>query len=483
MRAPSHDSTPRPLWILVAFLLVVAAYAMSGVADFSDSALAVPTANSLLYDGDLDLSEFTHRSGVEAHYGLQEVGGRRVDYFPWLTAVFAIPVVALWDLLSAVGITTNSADLVGMTDVAGLQIFAGSTWAAAAAVVLALVADRLRRMSGEAMHGQAGDGVLPPLPPSRVLPAYSLVIALGTGLWSTASRGMWQHGPSLLLCGLAVLCTLRALEAATQDRRRDALIAAAGLFAGLSYWVRPTNVVLCGVLALWLARRRPQALVPLVGGVAAAMALVVPLNLVLLGTAVPPYFRASRIGWHSDLPQAVAANLISPSRGLFVFSPFLVAALVLSGRRLRSSLPHELQVVVSTFLLGALGYLVAVSAYGERWWAGESYGPRFMSESVVLLAPLALLAIFGPLPRRVAWTAGSPRARLAAAVVVAMVGWSVLAHGQAALLTEVRCWNKEPTNVDLAPSRVWGLARPQVTEGLRLVATGDIAELRGRCLL
>ena len=487
VRAPSQGSDPRPArspQIVLAFLLVFAIYAMSGVTDFSDSALAVPTANSLLYNGDLDLSEYAERHAFADRYALREVEGRHVDYFPWLTSVFAVPVVALWDLLAGMGLTTSSSELIGTTGLGPLQILAGSTWAAAAAVALALVADRLRRMVAAGVSGPPRGGVLPALPQRWVVPGYAVVIGLGTSLWSTASRGMWQHGPSLLLCALAVLCTLRALDAPERAGRAEVTFAAAGAFAALSYWVRPTNVVLCAVLVLWLARRRPRALVPLAGGAAATTALLVPLNLALLGTVLPPYFQASRIGWHGDLPQAMAANLVSPSRGLFVFSPFLLAALVFLGRRRRGSLPAEVQVVVTTFLLGALGYLVAVSAYGERWWAGESFGPRFMSESIVLLAPLALLVIFGPLPARAgSEAAGTSSLPVLRGLAVALMAWSVLVRAQGALLVEVRCWNKEPVNVDLEPSRVWDLGRPQVTEGLRLAAGGDLAGSDGRCVV
>jgi hypothetical protein len=477
LRSEGGTAPRRVRHVLSAFVLVFAVYVSCGVSDFSDSLLSVPTAHSLLHDGDLDLSEFSDHPGLDAHYGMQDLGGRRVDYFPWLTAVFAVPVVALWDLLASAGITTSSEELIGTTGVRTLQVVAGSTWAAAAAVVLALVTDRLRRLAiADRGPGVRRGGLLPDLG-DRAVPVHALVIGLGTALWSTASRGMWQHGPSILLCGLAVLFLLTSLDARS-PRRGDALVVAAGVCAGLSYWVRPTNVVLLGVLVLWLALRRRRDLPALAVGVLAAMAVVVSLNLVLLGTVQPPYFQASRVGWHAALPEAVAANLVSPARGLFVFSPFLLAALALLGRERRSALGGELRAIVVSFLLGTVGYLVAVSAYGERWWAGESYGPRFMSESIVLLAPLALLVIFGPRP-----ASARPRSRWVQGAVIASMVWSIVAHGQSALVTEVRCWNKEPVNVDLAPNRVWDLARPQVSEGVRLVATGALDDGPRRCEL
>ena len=46
----------------------------------------------------------------------------------------------------------------------------------------------------------------------------ALAFAFGTSAWSTASRSLWQHGPSMLLLGLALLAQLRRWPAAAKTR-------------------------------------------------------------------------------------------------------------------------------------------------------------------------------------------------------------------------------------------------------------------------
>lgn len=473
----------------LSFLLVLAVYSSSNVSDFGDGYLALPTAHSLLYQRDLDLGEFSGEPFFEEHYGMVRVGGRDVDYFPYLTAVFATPVVAAWDVLGVAGITTSSEELIRGGRMRQLQVLAASTVTAAAAVVLALVTRRLlllsiraRRGDGAAQgsggQGAAGSGAW--LGPDHrwALPVYATVIALGTTLWSTASRALWQHGPSVLVCGSALLCVVHLLGS-DDPRRRRRLALAAGVLAGLSYWARPTNAVLCVALMGLLAWRRRAAVVPFVAGAAGIQVLVVAANLVLLGRALPPYFTASRVGWHGQLPEAAAANLVSPARGLFVFSPFLLAALLLLLPRRWSRLGADLQAVVVAAVLGSLGYLLAVSAYGEKWWAGHSYGPRFMTEAVVLLAPLALVVIFGPGEDHGSPATGHAGSRWRLLGVMAIAA-SVFTHMMGAQVAGVRCWNREPVDVDRDPSIVWDVARPQVLEGARLVIRGEVQEAAGR---
>jgi hypothetical protein len=281
---------------------------------------------------------------------------------------------------------------------------------------------------------------------------------------------MWQHGPSVAL-GAA---TMLMLVAALRDPRHAARNAcAAGAFVSLAYWVRPTNVVLTLVLLGVLVVRRPRLVLPAAGAAVATHALAVGANLVLLGTALPPYFTASRVGWHPELPEALAANVMSPARGLLVFSPFLLgaAALLLPSRR--AILGRDLGTYAVAAGGGAVAYLVVVSAFGEKWWAGHSFGPRFMTETLVLLAPLAVIGIFGPRTG----TDGPGRAMRVLAVVA--IGWSVLVHMTGAQVAGTRCWSTEPRDIDTAPERVWDLGDPQVVAGLRALARPD--ERSGTC--
>ena len=99
-----------------------------------------------------------------------------------------------------------------------------------------------------------------------------------------------------------------------------------GVVLALAYVCRPTASLAIVAFAIYVAVRSPAQLVRFLLGGAAVAAVFVVVNLATYGDVLPSYFRATCIGENDDLLEALAANLVSPSRGLFVFSPVLVLA-------------------------------------------------------------------------------------------------------------------------------------------------------------
>ena len=100
--------------------------------------------------------------------------------------------------------------------------------------------------------------------------------------------------------------------------------------------------------------------------------------------AVPSYFSFSVTG--------LVGLLISPSRGLFVFSPVLLFALPGMSRCLRAPTEPSLRLMT---LAGLSTYFL----YGfiATWWGGWVYGPRYMTD---LIPFFALWLAICPQPRR-----------------------------------------------------------------------------------
>lgn len=444
---------------LAGFLLLLAVFACSPNTDGGDGYLALPTAHSLLRQGDLDLQEFSDAEWYGRHYAQVEVEGRQLDYFPWMTAAAAVPLVGLWELGAAAGALPDPATAIRADDFGTARILSASVLAAAAATALGLLTRRLMQMvAASTAQGDQHWWIAPDAAWSVTL--WTLVIGLGTSLWSTASRTLWQHGPSALL-GAGALLALTVVLGRPDSRRRDVGAAVAcGSLLALAYWVRPTNLVLAlGVLAVVIVRRR-SALGTIVASFVAVQALVLVANTVLVGEAVPPYFSSGRIGRHHELVEAVAANLVSPARGLLVFSPFLLGGLALLLPTRRKLLGADLSALGCMAGAVVVGILVAVAAYGEKWWAGHSFGPRFMSEALVVLGPMALVGIFGP-------RAGRPSGRLVRVTWMVAIVASVAAHAGGAWSGEALCWNSTPVSIDDQPSRVWDWNDAQLTAALR----------------
>ena len=126
-------------------------------------------------------------------------------------------------------------------------------------------------------------------PQRRLAILCGLVFAFGTSVWSIASRSMWQHGPSLLLLALGLLCLNRMTGAGASDRGATKLALPCGAAFAAALAVRPTNVIPLAVVgvALMVASRR---LVPRF--VAGALVVLVPwiaVTYVTYGSLVQPY--------------------------------------------------------------------------------------------------------------------------------------------------------------------------------------------------
>jgi len=460
--------------VAAAFLALFGIYFSSPVWSRSDPLWVPYTAQRLLDHQDLDLSARGFRVGDD--YALVEQDGQVVSYFPWMTAALTTPLVLLHRMIEPLGVLTPIDVQLDELDVGQFQRFAGGLFAATAATVLALLARRLLRMADR--PGEDGD-------PDRVVqrvaerwwfvPLCTFVIGLGTSLWSTASRGLWQHGPGILVLGGAWLAALHdpsSVDADNGSALRRFPVIASGVLAGLAFGIRPTNVVPVIALGAFLAWRRRETLMTWVISVLGVVVAVIGANVVLLDSPLPSYFSADRAGFHPEYVRAVIDDVLSPSRGLVVFSPWLVLAVLTVWPTRRRLLSADTLAFAWTGLAGCVGSLLVAASYGEHWWAGHSYGPRFLSETVVVLGPLALLAVFGPRP------ATTAARRLSTVVAPILIVGSMLMHAPGALTEVTECWSRSPVDVDTSPARVEDWSDPQFVAGwVTLVSDGPDAPI------
>ena len=207
----------------------------------------------------------------------------------------------------------------------------------------------------------------------------ALAFAFGTAAWSTASRSMWQHGPSMLFLSLAALVAL-------QSRTRPQAARWLGLPLAAAYVVRPTNAIPLVAFGLWTVLYRRRQALWFGAGATAVLLPFVAVNLATYGSLLPPYYAAQRLGNTPHFFEAMAGNLVSPGRGLLLFSPILTLAVAGFVLRLRARKLDGLDLVLAACVGG---HWVAISSF-PRWWGGDAYGPRFFSDVVPFLVALSL---------------------------------------------------------------------------------------------
>lgn len=269
----------------------------------------------------------------------------------------------------------------------------------------------------------------------------ALLFALATSAYSVGGRAIWQHTPSMLLLTIIVYMLLRAEE-------KPALAAWVGFPVALSYTVRPTDSLFVLVFTAYVAVRHRKYLLGYLLAAAPVAAIFLAYNYSIYKTILTPYYQTPLDGF---LPRnwrrmsvGLAGNLISPSRGLFVFTPvFLFSIWSMIRQKWKTPLSPWLAIL-------PLLHWLAVSSYVSNWWAGHSYGPRFFTD----LTPIFVLFL---IPYFQNWQELSRGLRIVF-VTLALIGMAI--HLRGGWSVSVIRWNVDPANIDQHPERNWNWSDP-----------------------
>jgi hypothetical protein len=303
----------------------------------------------------IDLSsERYYQTRRRLHYSAIRVDDRILPAYPLGTGLLSVPYAALteltlpggdWDVLAQ----RRDKHLAALLTVASaVLLFAG-----------------VRRRHGEA---------------SAL--ATAVLFAASTTVLSSASQALWSMTGELF-------CLCVALFLLLPGGGSVARAVAAGVAAGGAFVCRPTAVLAGGAIAILLWRHRRELLAY---GLAQAVTVGVAALLLqsVYGHPLGGYGLANgRERWGSHVAQGLAATLVSPSRGLLLFFPF-VLLVPLGLPALRGD--RQLRDVFAAAAAACLGVYLLVSGYDE-WWGGKSIGPRLMTELAPFLA-LLMLPVF-----------------------------------------------------------------------------------------
>jgi hypothetical protein len=288
-----------------------------------------------------------------------------------------------------------------------------------------------------------------------------LALAYGTGtcVWSVSSQALWQQTPVIFFLSLGALCIVRGERAWIRG-------AVAGLALSMAVVCRPTAVFVLAAAAghLLVVERRA-----LLGFSIAALPLLAALayynfhyfgspwsfGQLASGEIVAALKTGSPATWQTPLWLGAAGLLLSPSRGLLVYSPFLLAALAGAWFAWRRTEFLRLRFLT----LAAAGLWLPAFLWFD-WWGGWSYGYRPIVDSAPLVVLLCLPVLDWILDR------GALRAAFAVAI-----GWSVLVQAVGAFAYSPPAWNArviDPSgrqaNIDLPEyrHRLWSFRDWQI---------------------
>lgn len=304
---------------------------------------------------------------------------------------------------------------------------------------------------------------------------WSLIIAfggaLGTQVYSTASRALWSDTWALVLMGCVVVMLLRQ-----ETNKGDLSPVWLATLLSWSYFVRPTYAIhiIAVSIYLFIYHRRPFARYVVTG--AAWLIAFLCYSWLHFGQLLPAYYRASRLQLDSFW-EALMGNLLSPARGLLVYLPvlFFVAWMLVRHRRYLRWRP-----LVWLSLAITLGQLLVVSCF-PHWWGGHSFGPRFMTGAVSWLVLLAILGARAMHDERRLKDEKSRTGWLAQlAAGGALLLMSLFINTVGATSHAAWLWNTRPLGVDEHPERLWDWRQPQfLASFLPIPPPREVALLNG----
>ena len=442
-----------PLWVTGALAtVIVVVHLLTRVIQIGDSRRSVTVAWQVLHGGTLDLSDVPAAQGLGGPPDLMHVGGHLVPFFPWPPMLLALPLVALFSLIDS----SDNPFFLHPPWVGRIEL-------ATAAAVVAGTAVLLRRYQLDRDSSAAG---------RRTAMLTALAFAFGTSAWSIGSRALWQQTVSMAaIAGALVLC------GRLEQRWRPGMAIGLGAVLGAALVCRPTDVVFVAAIALWcLVRwRRWAALAwPALGGALVLLPFLL-ISYWQYGTWLPAYYLPSRLSdpRHYGFFESLGVNMISPSRGLLIYDPILVVAVVGGVLALRRRTFTAFQ---AALWVTVLGQWIVIARYGST--GGYTYGPRLMLDVVPILMVLAapVLHTWVNAPRRARWRGWG-------LVLTAMLLFSLAVHSAGAGLAAGQCWNVQPTSVDQQPERVWDWSDPQFLRPyFRLRQGYSLAQIRTGCL-
>ncbi len=288
--------------------------------------------------------------------------------------------------------------------------------------------------------------------------AVTVVFVFGSSLVSTLGTALWSSNPALVASLAAVLVLLVCDQRGSIDFKTEALL---GLLVFIAYLCRPTMALLtplCIVFCVIRWRRIPLGLIASVG---VCLGCFVAFSWREYGLLLPPYYQPSRLG-SSHFGAALFGNLFSPSRGIFVFSPYLLLTVVGVVVWRRQIFAQGLAILCVVWI--GLHWLT-ISSF-SHWWGGWSFGNRLFADALPAAFLLTLLVM------RAARESVGLRSRRLMSVAFGILGvFSIFVHSHQGLYNPyTQIWSR---GVDANESRIFDWRFPQFLASAKMLGSHE----------
>jgi len=414
------ENSSKRNWIsLIIFSLVFTIHFNSKVVTSSDSRWVVPTAFSIIKEHNTNLDEYHNLINSYQYYAIDSVNGHLYSKFPMGTTLIATPFVYIIDKLCTKVVGMDIYGIEKTYPLQGIELLIAS-------IIVAITVIFIFRISNMILKNNFQSILI------------TLIFGFCTAAWSTASRALWQHGPSMLTLTITLYLLLKAKE-----KPRSAIWAALPL--AFSYVIRPTDFIPVLFLSLFVFTNYRKYFIRFVF---VALLVAIPFfiyNFNLYGALLTPYYMGQYQGHSSNYLLSVFGNLFSPARGLFIFSPILLFSILGMGFKIKNGSFKSLDFFLVLIIISHLLFFSLMRV----WWAGWSFGPRYFTDII----PFFIYFLVGAFE----WlnTKTTSQKLVYRIILIPLIAISFYINYRGATHYSTFEWNATPNNIDEHTERLW----------------------------
>lgn len=381
-----------------------------------DPQLTLLTSQAILENGSIQLDEYKARV-IDEHFTTgkwkyHEANGHVYYNYPLGTPILAVPFVAIANALGY-DMAIESHDHFWQIQIAAILC-----------VVMLLL---LRKIALRFMDKWSAL-------------FWSTAFMFSTSFLSVNGTALWSFHFELLFICLAVLEIIRVEQSEGNSVRPLYM----GMLLFMAWFTRPAALPFLVAVMFWLAWRRNLRLFAMVGLSSAFLLVVfIAYSMLVHQRWLPLYY--DPFTWNGAVSQhtmffKLKALLFSPFRGLFIYTPILLASFVgLFIPEVRKSKLYGVMMV--WFAL----HVLMLTRHGN-WWGGWSYGPRLFTDAL----PALIVMFFLTIQHAEKWSRPIAKVFMQGFLVVTLFFGAFVHTLQGVYNPETITWNDFP-QADLVP--------------------------------
>lgn len=292
----------------------------------------------------------------------------------------------------------------------------------------------------------------------------SVLYAFATCTWVISSQALWQHSMAELLLCLLFLIILWIIDAGSLTG-----YILLGVTSALFIMNRQADAIFLIPVFYFVLKNKPiTKWVAYTLGLGLTAAPFIIYNVTYFGSIFGGYVaNATLLQLTPNILVGLAGYTISPNRGLFFYSPILLFSLVGIWIVFKNKLILN-NVLRNVLLLFALCIPLNLLIYCSFpvWWGGESFGYRYLVDS------LPILAVFLGCAIEYLWSKKPSLSSVVKVIFAIFVIWSVLVQvcGAFYYYYDWDIKNSQHESVNTDPARVWNISDLQIFYGVSLDA-------------